>query len=164
MPRNEHLRNRAASSFLLVAVLSVLTVAAAACSSSSPTTTTTGSQSPPAAVATSPPATSLTHRGMSDSGLSGAWSGTYSGAFSGTFKLAWHQNSSKLKGVIHLNPGGTYTIDGTVNGSSIQFGTVGGTQDITYTGSVSGDSMSGTYRVKTSNGSANGSWSAHKTS
>jgi hypothetical protein len=160
--RIEHPRSRAASSFLLVATLSMLTVAAAACSSSSPTTA--GQSSPATPAATSPPASSPPSSGGSDSGLSGAWSGTYSGAFSGSFKLAWHQNGSKLNGVIQLNPGGISTINGTVSGNSIRFGTVGGSQIITYTGAVSGDSMSGSYKIKTSAGSANGSWSAHKSS
>jgi hypothetical protein len=162
--RIEHPKNRAASSVLLVAALSLLTAAAVACSSSSPTTATGGSSNPTTQPATSPPVTSSPPGGSSDSGLSGTWSGTYSGAFSGSFKLAWHQNGSKLNGVIHLNPGGTSTINGTVNGSTIEFGTVGGSQVITYTGTVSGDSMSGSYKIKTSGGSANGSWSAHKSS
>ena len=165
MSRIEDLRKRASSPLLLVAAIAVLAVAAAACSSSSPTTTATGgSPTSPAPVATSPPASSPPATGGSDSGLSGAWSGTYSGVFSGTFKLVWHENGSDLHGVIHLNPGGTEPIAGAVNGSSIQFGTVGGSQAVTYTGSVSGNSMSGTYKIKTPEGSKNGSWSAHKTS
>jgi hypothetical protein len=47
-----------------------------------------------------------------------------------------------------------------VNGNAITFGTVGSTV-ITYTGTVSGDSMSGTYQV---GGSQHGTWSAHRTS
>jgi hypothetical protein len=154
--RNGLVRNGAAFIALLVVALSV----AAACSSSNSGTTNSGSGSP-SAVATSPPASPT---GGSQSALSGSWSGNYSGAFSGTFKLTWTQNGSTLNGTIHLNPGGTESINGTVNGNSIQFGTVGGSQVITYTGTVSGDSMSGTYKVKTANGSANGSWNAHKTS
>jgi hypothetical protein len=46
-----------------------------------------------------------------------------------------------------------------VRGSTIHFGTVGNTNTITYSGSVSGTSMSGTYKA----GGAGGSWSAHKT-
>jgi len=48
-------------------------------------------------------------------------------------------------------------MNGTVNGSSIKFGTVGGTA-VHYAGSVSGDSMSGSY----STSAGGGSWSAHK--
>ena len=46
-----------------------------------------------------------------------------------------------------------------MNGSSIQFGTVGSSA-ITYTGTVSGNSMSGSYQTP----GGGGSWSAHKTS
>jgi hypothetical protein len=51
-------------------------------------------------------------------------------------------------------------LTGTVNGGAITFGTVGSTA-ITYTGTVSGNTMSGTYEVA---GSQHGSWDAHRTS
>jgi hypothetical protein len=46
-----------------------------------------------------------------------------------------------------------------VTGSAIKFGTVGG-QAITYKGTVSGSSMSGTYSTP----GGGGPWSAHQTS
>lgn len=92
--------------------------------------------------------------------LSGSWSGTYSGAFSGTFNLRWTQTGSKLKGTIYISGLGSSTVDGNISGSSISFGTVGGTNIITYTGTFSSKSMSGSY--KTPRGG--GPWSAHKTS
>ena len=68
------------------------------------------------------------------------------------------------EGTIHIsNPDTTVPIHGTVNGAAITFGTVGSTS-ITYTGSVSGSSMSGNYKVGTANGSAGGPWSAAKKS
>jgi hypothetical protein len=91
--------------------------------------------------------------------LAGTWSGKYSGAFSGTFTLRWTLSGSKLKGTIALsNPRGRYGINGSVHGRSITFGAVGA--GATYTGSVSGKSMSGHY--KSPNGG--GSWSAKMTS
>lgn len=91
--------------------------------------------------------------------LAGTWSGHYSGAFSGTFTLHWKQSGSRLSGSIALsNPRGKYGIGGSVHGSAITFGAVGA--GATYTGSVSGKSMSGSY--KTPKGP--GTWSAHKTS
>jgi hypothetical protein len=48
-----------------------------------------------------------------------------------------------------------------VQGDTIRFGTVG-SQAITYSGSVSGSSMSGTYQV--GSGAGSGSWSAAKAS
>jgi hypothetical protein len=53
----------------------------------------------------------------------------------------------------------TEPITGTVNGGTIQFGTVGSTA-VTYTGTVSGNSMSGTYKVGSGSGSDGGNWSA----
>lgn len=91
--------------------------------------------------------------------LAGTWSGKYSGAFSGTFRLHWTQSGSRLSGSIALsNPKGTYHITGGVHGSVIQFGAVG--VGATYTGSVSGRSMSGKYKSP----QGGGSWSARKTS
>lgn len=91
--------------------------------------------------------------------LAGTWSGKYSGGYSGTFVLRWKQSGSRLTGSIRLsNPPGTFPITGSVRGSTITFGAVGA--GATYTGSVSGRSMSGRYMSKPSGGS----WSARKTS
>jgi hypothetical protein len=95
--------------------------------------------------------------------LSGTWSGTYGGAYHGTFTLRWKQSRSRLSGTIKLSnsnstPGIT-GIKGTVHGTAISFGTVGSAA-ITYSGSVSGKSMSGSYQTP----GGGGSWSAHKTS
>ncbi len=114
------------------------------------------------APASSAPATTTTAAGADTTGLSGSWTGQYGGSFQGTFKLNWQQSSSKLSGTIQLsNPPGSLAIHGSVNGSTISFGTVGSTA-ITYSGSVSGNSMSGTYTVAAPNGSVGGNWSASK--
>jgi hypothetical protein len=105
-----------------------------------------------------PPASSSA--ATTDTDLSGSWSGQYGGSFSGTFKLSWQQSGSKLSGRIQIsNPPSDSAINGTVNGSSITFGTVGST-NVTYSGTVSGSSMSGTYKV----GPEGGPWSATKNS
>jgi hypothetical protein len=92
------------------------------------------------------------------SSLAGKWAGKYSGAYTGTFTLQWTLTRTRLHGSITLNPGGTYTITGSVHGSKISFGAVGA--GATYTGSVSGRSMSGRYNTA----KGGGRWSAHKTS
>lgn len=93
-----------------------------------------------------------------DSSLAGKWSGKYSGAFTGTFTLHWTQTRTILHGSITLsNPSGKYPISGSVHGKAINFGAVGA--GATYTGSVSGRSMSGTYKSPR----GGGTWSAHKT-
>lgn len=97
--------------------------------------------------------------GASNPHLAGTWSGKYSGAFAGTFTLHWKLSGSKLSGSIVLSkPHGTYSINGSVHGSTIKFGAVGA--GATYTGSVSGNSMSGRYKSP----QGGGKWSAHKTS
>jgi hypothetical protein len=89
--------------------------------------------------------------------LAGAWSGRYGGTFSGTFKLRWTQAGSSLKGSITLSkPHGTYSVTGRVDHATITFGAVGA--GATYTGSVSGSSMSGHYRTP----QGGGTWSAHR--
>jgi hypothetical protein len=92
--------------------------------------------------------------------LSGTWSGKYSGAYHGTFTLQWTQSGSKLSGTIKLSTERSkLNLNGTVRGSTIRFGTVGSAA-ITYSGSVSGKSMSGNYHTP----GGGGPWSAHKTS
>jgi hypothetical protein len=89
--------------------------------------------------------------------LAGTWSGKYSGAYSGSFRLHWTQTGSNLKGSITLSePHGTYTVTGRTQGASISFGAVGA--GATYTGSVSGSSMSGHYRTP----QGGGAWHAHR--
>jgi hypothetical protein len=146
---------------LIATATAALAAALGACSASSSTSSTAGTghtrMSAPkakAAKAASAP--------KSAGALSGKWSGNYSGSYNGTFKLNWHQSGSHLHGTITIsNPGNTLPINGTVNGTAISFGTVGSTA-ITYTGTVSGNSMSGTYKVAAANGSTGGPWSAAK--
>jgi hypothetical protein len=96
--------------------------------------------------------------------LSGKWSGTYSGSFSGTFKLAWTQSRHDLGGTIMISGFNNVptNIHGTVQGATIRFGTVG-SEAITYSGSVSGQSMSGTWRMQAAGRSlGGGAWNASK--
>jgi hypothetical protein len=150
---------RRARGLAFVGLSAAFAIGLAACSSGSSTSSTPGggtvTTAPPSAAATqaAAPASSPTGAGS----LTGSWSGQYSGNYSGTFSLTWTESGSNLHGTIHIsNPDQTMPINGTVNGNSIQFGTVGSTA-ITYSGSVSGSSMSGTYQV---GGSSGGPWSA----
>ena len=114
-----------------------------------PATSAPAATSPPAATPTpAPPAVDL----------SGSWKGQYSGAFNGTFTLTWSQSGATLSGDIALsNPPNTVHVTGNVGGSAITFGSVGG---VAYSGSVSGNSMSGNYQVP--GGGPGGTWSASK--
>ena len=151
-------RSRSACRPLFIALAASLAVMAAACSKASSDTTPT---TPNAVIPTSPaPTSSAPSSSASGADLSGTWSGNYSGSFTGTFTLTWQQSGSQLNGTIHLSTDGSPNINGTVTGDTIKFGTVGSTA-IAYSGTVSGDSMSGTYTV---GGSGGGSWSANKSS
>lgn len=134
----------------------------AACSTSSPgTSNNNNAPAPPStqAAAASPSATTSSPADTS-SQLSGKWSGQYSGTFSGTFKLHWRESGSHLHGIIHISdPGNNLPINGTVRDGKISFGTVGSLA-ITYSGTVSGDSMSGHWQI--ANGQGGGPWSASK--
>jgi hypothetical protein len=100
--------------------------------------------------------------------LSGTWQGTWANTTpddsTGTFQLDWAQEGAKLSGTITIS--GTpclagADITGKVHGKQIYFGIVSGQVEVNYTGTVSGDSMSGTYA--TSCGNAEGDWEASKT-
>jgi hypothetical protein len=98
--------------------------------------------------------------------LSGKWSGTYSGSFTGTFKLTWQESGHNLGGTIMISgfKNVPTSIHGTVQGTAIRFGTVG-SEAITYLGSVSGASMSGTWKIQAGGRSmGGGSWNASKSS
>jgi len=134
----------------LAAVLSVVTAISVGCGGSSSSTSTKKS--------TASTASSQSSTAAATGALSGTWSGHYSGASQGTFTLTWRQSGARLTGTIKIStPSATYPISGTVNGSAIRFGTLGGGQ-ITYTGSVSGSTMSGSYQA----GRGGGSWNASK--
>ena len=96
--------------------------------------------------------------------LSGKWSGSYSGSFSGTFNLTWQQSGTQLSGTIMVSGFHNVptSINGTVKGTSISFGTVG-SESITYSGSVSGSSMSGSWTIQAGGRSVGtGSWQASR--
>jgi hypothetical protein len=96
--------------------------------------------------------------------LSGAWAGSYSGSYQGTFKVTWNQHGQKLSGSIVISAfGDTPTsLSGSLKGSSITFGTVG-SKSITYSGKVSGSSMSGTWKIEAHDESlGGGAWKATK--
>ncbi|HVC05206.1 MAG TPA: hypothetical protein VND88_11075, partial [Candidatus Acidoferrales bacterium] len=90
--------------------------------------------------------------------VAGSWTGQYSGPFKGTFTLTWNQTGSTVNGAIQLSsPPDNLRITGALSGNAISFGAVG---VVAYTGTVSGNSMSGSY-VDRANGQT-GTWSASK--
>ena len=101
--------------------------------------------------------------------MTGTWPGTYESTSTpganGTFTIQFTQTGSQLTGSIDIQGTPcitTGTISGTLSGGQITFGAVEGAQTIAYTGSVSGNTMSGTYSApQCDNGK--GTWTATKT-
>jgi hypothetical protein len=157
------------SKLLPAVALALVALVALGCSSSKKATSTdtNAPASTAASTTTAPPATSApaTTAAPTAGDLSGTWTGNYSGDFSGTFTLTWQQSGSNLSGTIKISGFGDVptSINGSVQGSSIRFGTVHG-QEVTYTGSVSGDSMSGSWEIQVPGHSVKGSWNASKSS
>jgi hypothetical protein len=156
------------SKLLPTAGLALIALVALGCSSSK-TASSTNVTSPPgtaASATTAPPGPTepSTTAPQATGDLTGSWSGNYTGAFNGTFSLTWQQSGSDLNGTIKISGFGDVptTINGSVQGSSIRFGTVHG-QEVTYTGSVSGNSMSGSWQIAVPGHSVTGSWNASKT-
>jgi hypothetical protein len=90
--------------------------------------------------------------------VSGTWKGQYTGPFNGTFTLTWTLTGSAVDGTIMLSsPPDNVAITGNLTGNTISFGAVG---VVRYTGTVSGNSMSGSY-TDLANGQT-GSWNATK--
>lgn len=151
--------------FLSIVLTAVAALALGCSSSNSKTTTNTPTPARPAAATggnVAPPtvAQAPTATVAVATGVSGTWSGKYSGAYTGTFTLTWQQSGSKVSGTIKISSFNNVSTDinGNLQGSSISFGTVG-SQAITYTGTVSGNSMSGSWQIQ---GGTGGSWSAAK--
>jgi hypothetical protein len=124
----------------------------------------------PTTIATTAAATPTATAASTDAafGLGGIWGGEYvstsTPGSTGTFILDWTQTGSALSGTISVTNTPCVsegTITGTVEGSQITFGAVEGAYSIAYEGTVSGDSMSGTYSSP-SCGNAAGTWQAAK--
>jgi hypothetical protein len=163
MGSHSNMSGRAHRLTLALIPAAALAVTLAACSgsgSSTPQHTTKRQTTAPAAAAQATSAPASAAAAVSGSALSGTWHGQYSGAYQGTFVLHWTQTGSKLNGRIHIsNPPSVLPIHGTLTGSSIKFGTVGSYR-ITYSGTVSGGSMSGTWSI--TGAGQGGNWSASK--
>lgn len=154
---------RRARPLAIAALAAALAVALGACSGSTggsgSNASATARTSAPAA-ASAPASSAKASSAPAASSLAGTWSGHYSGAFNGTFRLTWRQSGTHLRGTIHISdPDQSMPINGIVKGSAIRFGTVGSTA-ITYSGTISGSSMSGTYQVHSPNGAVGGPWNA----
>lgn len=124
--------------------------------------TTSTTSSPPETMSTrtpgSTPTTSMAGGGVD---IEGAWHGTYTGAHgSGRWSfLIWKTGKNTYAGLLRTD--GTYSTEGSsipltisLEGNEITIGAVA--IGVTFTGTVSGDQMSGTWRLV--NGFDSGSW------
>ena len=158
--------SRLRASVLLTAAVPVIALLAAGCSSGSASSggasasgVAAAAKSAEATTSTAAPAVASTTSPPTAGDLTGTWNGTYNGSYSGTFTVKWTQSGSGVNGTIALpSVGTTEQLNGTVSGDKITFGTVGSFA-VTYSGTFSGSSMSGTYNV---GGSPAGNWSAAK--
>jgi hypothetical protein len=153
----------------LVVVTALAPLVWAYSSSTSPAATTAPQTQPAQSVPTAtqvPTSAATPTAAQTSAGLGSKWSGTWTDTSpdtsSGTFSLTWTQVGNNLTGTIavHGTPCITSgTVTGTLNGTGITFGAVSGQVTITYTGSVSGTKMQGTYSAPTC-GDATGNWTA----
>lgn len=117
---------------------------------------------------TSPPlATGATGATGADLGVTGTWPGTWQDAAgaSGTFTMQFAQTGNQISGPITIE-GSTCvsqgTISGTIDGDQITFGAVKAGNSVDYTGTISGDTMSGTWASPACGGDS-GTWEAIRT-
>ncbi|MGZ6544712.1 MAG: hypothetical protein ACXVEI_05320 [Actinomycetota bacterium] len=121
------------------------------------------------ATGSSPSAPPVTGGGAT--ALAGTWTGTWQNLSpapaSGTFVIKWTATGSDaLTGTIDVSGAGCVSngkIAAALQGGKISFGVVQGQASVTYTGSVSGDTMSGTYAASATCADAKGNWKATKT-
>ena len=158
----------AAAATATVSIAAASSAAAAAASTAAAAAPASTAAAAPARTAAAAPARTASHASSSPpaaaSGLSGTWNGQYGGASSGNFTLHCAQSGSALSGTVYLETDGiALPVHGTVAGDSIQFGSVGST-GISYQGTISGNSMSGTYQLTARGTTFTGPWSATKSS
>jgi hypothetical protein len=73
--------------------------------------------------------------------LSGTWTGLCTGPFSDYCSVTWTRTGDAYDGTF-TSPRDTVHVSGNLNGSTIRFGDAG---VVTFTGTLSGSAMSGTY-------------------
>lgn len=147
-----------------VVIFILVLVALSACGGgNSPTDTAKTKDAPGTSVpATTPPAAA--------GRLAGTWAGTYVSqkvsTGKGGFTFVFTERGSELSGTLTLDAGCITkgTVSGKVNGDTIDFGAVKahGGSTVSFTGSVAGDTMQGTYRSAGSCGKDSGTWTASR--
>jgi hypothetical protein len=144
---------------MAIRLVSLMAAGSASSTTGTPPPSSISVRSTPTGVPTSTPTATAAPTTEAVGGLSGTWSGQYSGVFNGTFTLTWTPVGVNFERPHRPSaPAETLGISGNEAGTTLTFGAVG---VVTYTGSVSGSSMSGSYKTPNNSG---GSWNASKTS
>jgi hypothetical protein len=135
----------------------------AACSSS----THSASVQPPSGTSSTAPPHATTPGSGSD--IVGNWTGTWQRTKpvpgQGAVTLTLQTTSTGIKGSVSWSGSACLAqadVEGTLNGNSIAYHTVGGTTTATFTGTVNGSSMSGTANVTCAAGTGVGNWQVTK--
>jgi hypothetical protein len=151
---------------ILLAALALATTAAACSDEPAVTSGPTGGSTGPATTETTTTEETMPPPSNAES-LAGKWDGSWQNSSpdssSGTFELEWQQDGDTLSGTIEVHGTGCFSegsVDGTLNGSQIEFGIVSGGAKISYTGAVTADGLSGTYSANAACGNAEGDWTA----
>jgi hypothetical protein len=152
---------------IMLAALVLATTAAACSDEPALTSGPTGGSTSPATTTGSTTTEETTPPPSNAESLAGKWDGSWQNSSpdssSGTFELEWQQDGDTLSGTIEVRGTGCFdegSVDGTLNGSQIEFGIVSGGAKITYTGAVTNDGLSGTYSANAACGNAEGDWTA----
>ncbi len=154
----------------LLAVTCLAALAVTGCSSGSTTAKSSPSTAPSSVGSSGQPSTSATTTAPpAQSAIAGDWAGTYTSTSTpgatGTFRMTFTVTGNRVSGPIQIDNSacvGRGIITGTLNGNQITFGAVHAAQQITYTGVISGNTMSGTYSAPRC-GRATGTWRAAHT-
>jgi hypothetical protein len=132
------------------AALLSLVILGAGCSKGSPSHDaaggTQGTQTP-APQSSTPEATSSAAAGLTGT-WNGTWTSTSSAGFGGSVVIQFAQSGLQVSGLIDVTdtPCVTHgTISGSLDGNRITFGVVQAEQVVSYTGTVQGHTISGTY-------------------
>ncbi len=144
--------------------------ATASSGTQAPTAASTGTPSATIAVPStsepSPSAEPSAGESTSPSGINGSWTGTYQStkfdSSHGGFTVTFVQSGDTFSGTIQVAADcvSQGDVSGSLAGNQITFGAVKGTQNIAFSGTIDGDSMSGNYTSGPACGDDHGTWSA----
>ena len=152
---------------MIVALVAVVSLAA--CSKSSDSGTPTVSGVPPTSVATVPPSAMPTSPGISSGDLSGTWTGTWERvgvAGQGEADLTLQQQGATLSGTIEFKDSLCVTparqLSGAATGSVVNLAVDDGGTVATFTGKLTGSTLSGVATVTCQGATGAAKWAVSR--